>query len=207
MIAVLLPLVEQFLVVITKFDAIEKDIKTMNIRYTSITMIAIILFACSSATQEPILLESPQPAIKTTSTQLPITITPKPEDTPTFLPATYTPTSNFIDTSKINKTVLNFEFPFEPTIGYVVDLKSKELTTNLICALGGEGNGDVLDMNNNSKNWGTCDKDSMTLDIGIPDEITVTVILGGIPFINEETKLPSLISEEQIEFTFEVNLK
>ena len=179
----------------------------MNSRHTSIVVVAIILSACSSATQGPIVVESPQPTAKPTNTQLPMTFTPTPEDTPTPAPATYTPTTNPIDTSKINKTVLNFKFPFEPTIGYTVDVKSKALTTNLICTLGGSSSGDVFDMNNDSKKWGTCDKGSMTLDIGIPDEITVTVVLGGMPFMNEETKSPSLITEEQIEYTFEVNLQ
>src|SRR5687768_15793368 len=182
----------------------------MNFRYIALIMLVLTLSACSSAAQKPLSTESPQPTVKPTFTQLPITFTPEPESTPSFTPTIDTPATETLVTGSVNQTVLNFKFPFEPTIGYIVDIKSKALTTNLMCALGGESTGEVIEMSDNStesKKWGNCDKSSMTLNISIPDQMTVTVILGGMPFINEETKSPSQITAEQIQYNFEVNLE
>jgi hypothetical protein len=178
----------------------------MNIRHGIIALMTVFLFACSSAAQESPIVENKESTASPTITRSPVTATSQPENTATFTP-TITPAATLPNTEGINKTVLKFEFPFEPTIGYTVDITSETFTANLLCALGGESSGEVLDMNDNSKKWGICDKSSMSLDIGISDQITVTVILGGIPFINEETKSPSQITEQHIEYTFEVNLQ
>ncbi len=97
--------------------------------------------------------------------------------------------------TQINKTKLNFQFPFEPSFaGYVVDISSKTYTANLICSFSQDGSsGQVLDLDakSDAKPVGVCDRKSMTLDVGIKEKITVTVILGGFPFISEVSRTPS----------------
>jgi len=100
--------------------------------------------------------------------------------------------------TEVTSTLIRIEFPFEPSFpGYIIDIKSDVFTANLICDL---ENGVVLNLDDSSdsaENWGTCDATSMTLDVGIPDQMTVTAILGGFPFINEVTKSPEKISGNQ----------
>jgi hypothetical protein len=41
----------------------------------------------------------------------------------------------------------------------------------------------------------------------IPDQITVTIILGGFPVVNEVTKKPDSVSEQLVEYSFEYSFK
>lgn len=104
----------------------------------------------------------------------------------------------------VTSTMIRIEFPFEPSFpGYIVDIKSDVFTANLMCDL---ENGVVLNLDESSdsaKKWGTCDTSSMTLNIGIPDQMTVTAILGGFPVVNEITKSPEKINGNQAEYFFE----
>jgi hypothetical protein len=108
----------------------------------------------------------------------------------------------------MGQTVLRFEFPFEPAPpGYLVDVKSDVFTANLMCAL---ENGEILNLgesSSDSQSLGICDTSSMTLYIMIPDQVTVTVILGGFPVVDEVTKAPDQASAQQVEYQFESSLK
>lgn len=109
-------------------------------------------------------------------------------------------------------TILRFEFPFEPSFpGYLVEVKSKALTAILMCALQqGETTGEVMELNEDTSDpnvWGTCDTSSMTLNVLIADQITVTVILGGHALVDEVTKTPDTLTGQQAEYDFESTLK
>src|ERR1051325_5318830 len=88
--------------------------------------------------------------------------------------------SSCSSTAHITKTRLNIQFPFEPSFpGYIVDIASKDYTADLACSLAPDGSpGKILDLDakDGAEALGTCDTKSMTLDTGIKDEITVTVI-------------------------------
>lgn len=165
-----------------------KGWKTITIRHFTITLLAVTLFACSAMEQVPSPTEASLAAAEPTST---LEVTGEPAqngDTP--------------------HTILRFEFPFEPAPpGYLVNIKSTVFTANLMCAV---ENGEILSLDENSdpsQKWGTCDTNSMTLDELIADEMTVTVILGGFPVVNEVTKTPDSVTEQQAEYYFESNLK
>ncbi len=106
--------------------------------------------------------------------------------------------------ANVTSTLIKIEFPFEPSPpGYIVDIKSDVLTANLMCAV---ESGEILNLDessDSSKKWGTCDTGSMTLDVGISSKMTVTVILGGFPVVNEVTKSPEQITGNQAEYLFE----
>jgi hypothetical protein len=171
----------------------------MNPQRLIITLLAVILSACSAINQEPLPTETPLPTIEPTSTNSLITPTLEPSVTPTSEP---------VQNEDVAHTVLKFEFPFEPAPpGYLVDIKSKVLTANLMCAV---ENGEILNLDENadaSQKLGTCNTSSMTLDVLISDEITVTVVLGGFPVVNEVTKTPDSVTSQQAEYHFESSLK
>ena len=119
----------------------------------------------------------------------------------------------------VAKTKINIEFPFEPGFpGYLVDVSSKSYTANLMCALSKDGKpGEVQDIDDKTnRKLGVCDTKSMTLDMDLGDKITVTVILGGFPFIMKVTQSPSRIVDisdpktcpncKQAEFDFKTDL-
>ncbi len=110
--------------------------------------------------------------------------------------------------ANVTSTLIKIEFPFEPSPpGYLVNIKSDVFTANLMCAV---ENGEILNLDETSdstKKWGTCDTSSMTLDVGIPDKMTVTIILGGFPVVDEVTKSPDQINGNQAEYFFESSLK
>ncbi len=172
-------------------------------------LLVLILSACSPTKQETPLIETLPPTIEPTSTNSPPTATPTSE--PTTAP-TFTPTNEPLQNDDTPHTILKFKFPFEPGFpGYIVDIKSTVLTANLICSLEqGKTTGEILDMNqntNDTKTLGICDTSSMTLNVLIPDQITITVILGGFPVVNEVTKKPEAVTEQQAEYYFEYSLK
>jgi hypothetical protein len=70
-------------------------------------------------------------------------------------------------------------------------------------------NGEILNLDDSddTKKWGECDTSSMTLNVLIPDQIIVTVILGGFPVVNEVTKAPDSVSEQLIEYSFEYSFE
>jgi hypothetical protein len=175
----------------------------MHTRFVTIILLVVILTACSSATQSPLPRETLQPIIAAPFTKLPSTSTLEPKTTPTPSPTT-DPTIGGSNTS----TILKFTFPFEPAPpGYLVDVKSKVFTANLMCDV---ENGEILNLDENSddtKRWGQCDTSSMTLNVLIPDQMTVTVILGGFPLVDEVTKSPNEITEQQAEYYFESSLQ
>lgn len=109
-------------------------------------------------------------------------------------------------------TRLNFTFPFEPSFpGYLVYIQSNTLSVELMCALDQDSNqGEAVELGTDADEWkvfGSCDTNSMTLDQSINEKITVTVILGGFPIINEATKLPDRITEQNVEFDFEYSFE
>ena len=110
--------------------------------------------------------------------------------------------------ANVTSTLIKITFPFEPSPpGYIVDIKSDVLTANLMCAV---KSGEILNLDESSdstKKWGTCDTNSMTLDVGISGKMTVTIILGGFPVVNEVTKSPDQINGNQSEYFFESSLK
>lgn len=110
--------------------------------------------------------------------------------------------------ANVTSTLIKIEFPFEPSPpGYLVNIKSDVFTANLMCAV---ENGEILNLDETSdstQKWGTCDTSSMTLDVGIPDKMTVTIILGGFPIVDEVTKSPDQINGDQAEYFFESSLK
>lgn len=169
----------------------------------AILLLVLMLSACSSTKQLPTPTETLPPTIEPTSTNLPTTATPTSEPTPTI---TLTPTNEPLLNDSTPHTILKFKFPFEPGFpGYIVEIKSTVLTANLICALEqGKTTGEILDMDQNTNDTlGICDTSSMTLNVLIPDQITVTVILGGHPIIYEVTKTPEAVTELQAEYYFE----
>jgi hypothetical protein len=161
-----------------------KGSKEMNIQRFAIVLLAGTLLACASI----------KPVLPPPQTSLPVS----------------EPTSTNSDPMKNSEghTVLRFEFPFEPSSpGYLVDVKSTALTANLMCVLQqGETTGEVLELSEDTSDprvWGTCDTSSMTLDVLIADQITVTVILGGHPLVDEVTKTPDALTEQRAEYYFE----
>jgi hypothetical protein len=98
----------------------------------------------------------------------------------------------------IQRTKFNFEFPFEPSSpGYIVDISSRPITANLMCALEPDktiGYIINLDKQATDKSLGECDTKSMTLTVPIETDLTVTVILGGFPLIRESGKSPDRIA-------------
>lgn len=181
----------------------------MKIQRFAILVLVLLFSACSPAKQEIPPTEITPPTIVPTFTNLPPTSTPTIE--PTISP-TFTPTNEPSQTDNAPHTVLKIKFPFEPAFpGYLVDIKSATLTANLMCGLEqGKTTGEILDLNqssNDSSTLGTCDTSSMTLNVLIPDQITVTIILGGFPVVNEVTKTPDSVSEQLIEYFFEYSFK
>jgi hypothetical protein len=65
-------------------------LKIMRTRSVTTILLALIISACSSATQAPLPTETLQPTIEPTFTQLPPTSTPEPKITPTFTPTSET---------------------------------------------------------------------------------------------------------------------
>src|SRR5690242_15118337 len=130
-------------------------------------IIGIFLISCSDQKQ----------SIPTTSFQ-PTNIAVSAE-TATDIPATqtaiHTPEPAITATpanTAVTGTVLNIKFPFEPSFpGYLVDIKSKSLTVNLMCMLEqGKTTGDAIDLSSSAaetKKYGTCDTKSMTLETRI----------------------------------------
>jgi hypothetical protein len=175
----------------------------MNPQRLIIALLAVILSACSAINQETLPTEISLPTIEPTSTNSPITPTLEPTIAPSV-----TPTSESVQNGDVAHTVLKFEFPFEPAPpGYLVNIKSNVFTANLMCAV---ENGEILNLDENadaSQKLGICDTSSMTLDVLISDEITVTVILGGFPVVNEVTKTPDAVTEQQAEYHFKSSLK
>lgn len=181
----------------------------MKIQRFVILGLVLIFSACSPSKQEVPPTETIPPTIEPTSTNLPSTSTPTVE--PIVVP-TFTPTNELSQTDNTPQTVLKIKFPFEPAFpGYLVDIKSATLTANLMCGLEqGKTTGEILDLNqssNDSSTLGTCDTSSMTLNVLIPDQITITIILGGFPVVNEVTKTPDSVSEQLIEYSFEYSFK
>jgi hypothetical protein len=68
-------------------------LKIMSTRFVAIILLALIISACSSATQSPLLTETLQSTIEPTFTQLHPAFTPEPENTPTFVPTNETKSS------------------------------------------------------------------------------------------------------------------
>ena len=180
-----------------------------HIKCFSIVLLAFVLFACSPPTQLPIITstETLSPSLEPTSTKISATPTFELTSTPSS-----TSTSEPSENAAVAHTILRIEFPFEPAFpGYLVDVKSTAFTANLMCALEqGHTTGQVIEVTQNTndiKYWGTCDTSSMTLDVLIPDQITVTVILGGFPMVNEVTKTPDSVTEQEAEYYFEYRFK
>jgi hypothetical protein len=181
----------------------------MKTQRLAILILVLMLSACSSTKQAPAPTETLPPTTEPTSTNLPATAVPTSEPTTT---PTFTPTTEPLLNDGAPHTILKFKFPFEPGFpGYVVDIKSTVLTANLMCSLEqGKTTGEILDLNqsaNDTNTLGICDTSSMTLNVLIPDQITVTVILGGFPVVNEITKKPDTVSEQQVEYYFEYSFK
>jgi len=164
--------------------------KMMKTQHFSTALLTLTLCACSAISQVSPSIETTLPTVEPTSTDRPLTPTMEPVN------------------QDGAQTVLKFEFPFEPAPpGYLVDVKSNVFTANLMCAV---ENGEILNLDDNSTNsqsLGFCDTSSMTLNILIPDQVTVTVILGGFPLVNEVTKTPDLVTAQQAEYQFESSLK
>lgn len=189
----------------------------MTIKNWKICLITLMLLcsACMPEKQASIPTETLSPTIKPTFTYIPATSTIESTGTSTpVVTPTLTPTSTeeaLLD-NKTPHTVLKFKFPFEPGFpGYSVQIKSAGLTANLMCSLDpGKTGGEILDLDektNASETLGSCDSSSMTLNILIPDQITVTVILGGFPVVNNVTQKPDAVSDQQIEYYFEYRLE
>jgi hypothetical protein len=181
----------------------------MKIQRFAILVLVLIFSACSPAKQEVPPTETIPPTFPPTSTNLPSTSTPTIE--PTISP-TFTPTNEPPQTDNTPHTILKIKFPFEPAFpGYLVDIKSTEFTASLMCALEQDKTtGEILNLNQNSNDpstLGMCDTSSMTLNVLIPDQITVTIILGGFPVVNEVTKKPDSVSEQLVEYSFEYSFK
>ena len=181
-----------------------REIKMTKIQRFAILVLVLMFSACSPAKQEVPPTETTLLTIEPTSTNLPSTSTPTIE--PTISP-TFTPTTESSQTNNNPQTVLKIKFPFEPAPpGYLVNIKSKVFTANLMCAV---ENGEILNLDDSddTKKWGECDTSSMTLNVLIPDQIIVTVILGGFPVVNEVTKTPDSVSEQLIEYSFEYSFE
>lgn len=181
----------------------------MKIQRFTILVLVLVFTACSSAKQEIPPTETVPPTIEPTSTNLSSTPTPTIEPT---ISSTFAPTNEPSQTGNNPHTVLKIKFPFEPAFpGYLVEIKSAAFTANLMCALEREKTtGKIIDFNqdsNDTSTLGICDTSSMTLNVLIPDQITVTIILGGFPVVNEVTKTPDSVSEQLIEYSFEYSFK
>ncbi|MEP6895839.1 MAG: hypothetical protein ABI986_09560 [Chloroflexota bacterium] len=170
-------------------------------------IIALIIgaFVVSCSVQKP---ATPAITVQPTNITIPTKTATDIPDTPI---ATYTPepiSTPTLANTDVTGTVLNIKFPFEPGFpGYLIDIKSKALTVNLMCILDqGKTTGDAVDLNSSSaemKKYGTCDTKSVTLETRIDDQVTVTIILGGFPVVNEVTKSPDRITDQLVEFDFE----
>jgi len=173
----------------------------MHTRIVKTILIVLILSACSSTTQAQLPAETLQPATEPTFTEFPATSEPKSTSIPSS-------TTESTISGGMTGTVLKITFPFEPAPpGYLVNIRSKVFTANLMCDV---ENGEILNLDENSddtKRWGQCDTSSMTLNVLIPDQMTVTVILGGFPLVDEVTKSPDEITEQQAEYYFESSLQ
>ena len=152
----------------------------MKTQHFSTALLTLMLCACSTINQVSPSMETTLPKVEPTSTDSPLTPTMEP-----------------VFKQDNAQTVLKFEFPFEPAPpGYLVDVKSNVFTANLMCVV---ENGEILNLDENStdsQSLGFCDTSSMTLNILIPNQITVTVILGGFPLVNEVTKTPDLVTAQ-----------
>ena len=181
----------------------KQDFRTLVVTLT----IGIFLISCSDQKQS-----TPPESFQPTRIAVP---TETAIDIPATQTATYTPEPTItpiLTNTDVKGTVLNIKFPFEPSFpGYLVDIKSKLLTVDLMCILEqGKTTGDAIDLNSSStetKKYGTCDTRSMTLEPRIDDSITVTVILGGFPVVNEITKSPDRITDQSVEFDFEYSFQ
>lgn len=92
-----------------------------------------------------------------------------------------------------DQTIVRFQFPFEPSFpGYIIEIKSAKFTTDVICAIEQDKKtGEVIGLTDSNVKYGVCNTSSITLYQAIDGDMTVTVILGGFPIVNEVTKGPS----------------
>jgi len=97
--------------------------------------------------------------------------------------------------TQVKKTHINLQHPAGPFFGpYVVDISSKSYTARLTCSFGPDGqNGLVLDANakGSVQPVGVCDSQSMTIDVGLKEEITLTLTQSGYAFIDRVSKHPT----------------
>ena len=124
------------------------------------------------------------------------TLSPTRISTRTKPPATVTKTLECFDQCG-EETIIRIRFPFKPSFpGYLVEVRNAAYSADLICALerGGQG-GQVLDLKADAKEngLGVCDSESMTLYRALEGDLTLRVILGGFPFIDNVTKQPARI--------------
>ena len=97
--------------------------------------------------------------------------------------------------SQVKKSRINLAHSAGPFFGpYTVEISSKSYTAKLTCSFGPDGeHGQVLDVNAKStaQPVGVCDAQSMTINVGLAEAITLSLTQSGYPFITKVTKHPT----------------
>jgi hypothetical protein len=96
----------------------------------------------------------------------------------------------------IDQTYIHFDLPFEPSLGYSVQLASEGYTANLGCNLLADGSDkntlfDIDDSSPAPQPFGFCNSERIVLDQAIEGDLTMTLIAGGHPLILDSTQSPT----------------